>query len=349
METDPQTERSRGCLSRIVRIAGVLLAVAVLVLLGLFINQRLALRRFWDRHPPPGETLQVNGHAMHLHCIGTGSPTVVIDAGSGSFSVEWLASQENLAATTRVCVYDRAGYGWSDPGPAPRDGVRVANELHTLLQAAGDPGPYVLVGHSLGGVHAQVFAGRYPDQTAGLVLVDAPSEYVMSPEFRDMTQGTLGTYRTIRFLAGSGILRALAPLGGDDTMPEQAQKMDADAREIYLQAILDPQHYSTGIAEIEHLDVTLQQAGNAMAGEQPLGDRPLIVLTAGRRAVPGDTPFDVVEEPVDEAEIARQSAMAALSSRGEQRTIADSGHLIHLDAPEAVLRAVTDVVEMVRE
>src|SRR5215207_4893422 len=122
---------------------------------------------------PPGRMLDVGGYQMHISCTGQGSPTVLLEAGAGTPSGVWAWVQPELTQQARVCAYDRAGLGWSEPGPHPRDAGSVAQELHTLLQRAGETGPFVLAGHSLGGQYALMFAQRYPEETAGLVLIDA--------------------------------------------------------------------------------------------------------------------------------------------------------------------------------
>lgn len=149
-----------GCLGTGLRVGGIIIAVLVLVFVALAIHQRIALRRFREQTPPPGRLVDVDGRTMHLRCTGSGSPTVVIDAGNACFSLEWAPIQDELSAVTRVCTFDRAGYGWSDAGPSPRDGAAAVADLHALLQAAGESGLYVLVGHSLGGTHARLYAAH---------------------------------------------------------------------------------------------------------------------------------------------------------------------------------------------
>jgi pimeloyl-ACP methyl ester carboxylesterase len=136
--------------------------------------------------PLPGQLVDVGGYRLHLQCRGTahpGSPTVILEAGAGLASPSWAWVQSAVATTTRVCAYDRAGLGWSDPGPTPRDARQVAHELHTLLERAAIAGPYVLVGHSLGGMYVRVYAAQYPDEVVGLVLVDAshPDQLTRAP------------------------------------------------------------------------------------------------------------------------------------------------------------------------
>lgn len=122
---------------------------------------------------PPGQRLNVGGYKLHINCQGEGRPVVILDAGVGGFSLEWQAVQSSLARQTKVCAYDRAGYGWSDMGPLPRTTARVGQELHTLLHKARLNPPYVLVGHSFGGYSVQYFARTWSDEVAGLVLVDS--------------------------------------------------------------------------------------------------------------------------------------------------------------------------------
>ena len=118
-------------------------------------------------YPPPGRLVDVGGYRLHIQCAGTGSPAVVLDAGLGGTSLDWNLVQKEMGLTTQVCAYDRAGMGWSETGPLPRTPDQIARELHTLLTNAGIPGPYVLVGHSVGGKNVRMFALQYPDEVAG--------------------------------------------------------------------------------------------------------------------------------------------------------------------------------------
>ena len=285
---------------------------------------------------------------MHLHCAGSGTPTVVIDAGNGCFSLEWTPLQERLASVTRVCTYDRAGYGWSEPGPSPRDGAAAVADLHALLQAAGEPAPYLLVGHSLGGAHVRLYAAAHPDLVAGLVLVDAPAAHALSPQMAGSMQASIGFYQVMRLLAGSGLLRVLGPLGGESAMPETARKLPAALQDTYLNLVLDPQQHTTSLDEMHALPDTLRQVHAAASGQGALGDLPLVVLAAGQQMAPGSTPFDSRRVAVDQEHIDAQTALASLSSHGEQRLIEHSGHQVHLDAPEAVLDAVSDLVDTIQ-
>ena len=123
--------------------------------------------------PPPGQLIDVGGHRLHLYCTGSGSPTVVLEPGGGASSSDFAWIAPAVARDTRVCVYDRAGRGWSDAADGPQDGAHIAADLHTLLERAQVPGPYVLAGHSFGGLYVQSFAAQFPDQVAGMVLLDS--------------------------------------------------------------------------------------------------------------------------------------------------------------------------------
>ncbi len=131
------------------------------------------------QYPPPGDLVFVDGGLMHLWCTGAGGPVVILEAGSTDCSLSWAFVQSNVSPFTRVCSYDRAGYGWSDPVPGPVSAGAVNGRLHTLLQAADIPPPYVMAGHSLGGEYVRSYAHRYPNEVAGLVLVDPGSEWHM--------------------------------------------------------------------------------------------------------------------------------------------------------------------------
>lgn len=347
MNTQPP--KRSGCLVRLAHVLLWTLLIFALLLVGGCTCQRIALARTREQFPAPGKLVEVNGHLMHINCQGSASPTVVIDAGNGSFSVEWMPIQQELRQTTRVCVYDRSGYGWSEAGPGPRDGAQVVSELHDLLQAAGEAGPYLLVGHSLGGVHVRMFAAQYPDEVAGLVLVDTAYPLTITPEFEMQMRSSIGFYQAMNMMTSTGLLRILGPLGGEDGMPATARKLPSDLQEVYLNLLLDPNQYATAIAEMQGLPQTFQQTSELLIGDHPFGDLPLMVLTAGQTSAPGSTPFNEQYVPVPDSQIQSQLELAGQSSRGEQRVIAQSSHSVHLDAPEEIIKAILDMLDIIRK
>ncbi len=134
-----------------------------------------------DRAPMAGQLVDVGGHRLHIECIGSGSPTVVLESGAAESSFYWARIAPVVATTTKVCVYDRAGRGWSEAASGPQDGLAVARDLHTLLSRSGNAGPYVLVGHSTGGAYVRIFAASYPEEVAGMVLLDSQPARTHSP------------------------------------------------------------------------------------------------------------------------------------------------------------------------
>src|SRR5215216_1386709 len=147
-------------------------ALLVLAVVGA-IYQAIATELDERAYPPPCEMVDVGDHSLHINCVGQGSPTVILEAANLGMSAHWVRVQRQVAETTRVCAYDRAGMGWSESGPEPRDARQISGELHTLLSKAGIEGPYVLVGHSYGGLYARMYAARYSEEVAGVVLVDS--------------------------------------------------------------------------------------------------------------------------------------------------------------------------------
>ena len=151
-----------------------LLAVIVIGFLALAARATARIRK---QFPPTGQMVDIGGYRLHMYVEGEGSPTVVLDAGAGGIGLTWELVRPAIAKATRVTIYDRAGLGWSDPSPKPRTADVMAEELHTMLINAKIPGPYILVGHSLGGSVARQFAAKYPDEVAGLVMVDSAHEH----------------------------------------------------------------------------------------------------------------------------------------------------------------------------
>jgi pimeloyl-ACP methyl ester carboxylesterase len=278
-------------------------------------------------YPPPGRLLDVGGHRLHIHCTGSGSPTVVVDAGLGDWSTIWVGVQQAVAATTQVCTYDRAGMGWSDPGPLPRDARQFAKELHALLAAAQVPGPYLLVGHSLGGLTVRVYAHDYPAEVAGMVLIDSmsPGQFTRSPaDAQDQPASASHAFAGPAILARLGIVRLLAkPLGLVSPV--------SSGEQAHLARFVRPQSMQAFMDESQGLPAGAAQA----KAVKTLGDLPLIVLSRG-----------LDPEPAWQAQ---QSELLQLSTRSEQLTAETSGHNIEIDQPEAASAAILQMVTELRQ
>src|SRR5215217_6402640 len=192
---------------RLMRRIGMALLGLIVVLLALAvagaIYQAIATELAERAYPPPGQMVDVGGYSLHINCVGQGTPTVVLEAGLGDFSAQWVRVQREVSDTTRVCAYDRAGMGWSEMGPEPRDAKQITSELHTLLEGANIEDPYVLVGHSFGGMYMQTYAARYPDEVAGVALVDSstdPDQFSQRPKARDSNEPQKQTFAVVPLL-----------------------------------------------------------------------------------------------------------------------------------------------------
>jgi pimeloyl-ACP methyl ester carboxylesterase len=291
--------------------------------------------------PPLGELVDVGGYRLHLACQGDGGPTVVMEAAIGETGLLWSLVQPAVAQTTRACVYDRAGYGWSDPSPRPRTAAVMVDELRGLLATAEVPGPYVLVGHSFGGLLVRLYAARYPQEVAGLVLVDsahedqyrrAPREIQeLVPQFEEQARQQ---YESLKALIVSGSLDvAMLPV------PPQLPAAAADTFRALVAA--GPNHVEALIAEQQAVGAI--HAELAAANITSVGDLPLMVLSHGQpMAMPGLTPE--VNQANEQTWQELQAELAKLSSRGRLVVAEDSGHYVQLERPELVIDAIGQVV-----
>jgi pimeloyl-ACP methyl ester carboxylesterase len=215
----------------VVRIFGGIVAFIVIVIFAGCAYQALAESNDARAYPPPGQLLDVGGYKLHLYCIGNGAPTVILDAAFPAQVSNWVWVQPQIAKTTRVCAYDRAGHGWSDLGSEPRDAKQQARELKTLLEKANEKGPFVLVGHSLGGLYAREFTDMYPDQVAGMVLIE--SSHPDSWKRQNMTEGVgadAGMLNVAPMLARVGFFRAgLFPVPKADAALPELQRNEEQA------------------------------------------------------------------------------------------------------------------------
>ena len=186
-----------------------------------------ALRYYHAIYPPPGKLYRVDGYDMHLYCTGAGSPTLILEAGAGTGSITWTKVQPELSKITRVCSYDRAGYGWSDPRPGSRDADTVVQQLHALLQQADITGPLVLMGHSMGGIYIRAHASHYPQEIKGLIFLDPGTptmEEHKSPELRSATAITAPYYYSLAALATLGLHRPAGECAPEPGMDEPTGK-----------------------------------------------------------------------------------------------------------------------------
>lgn len=312
-----------------------LVAVATLSLVAILgaVYHALSLRAGRQRFPRPGNLVNAGELRLNLYCTGQGRPTVLLEAGLADSLDSWRQVQPEIAQFTRVCSYDRAGYGYSDPGPMPRSGDRIASELQQALRSAGEKPPYILVGHSFGGFLVRIFNGKYPGQVAGIVLVDATQEdqyRLLPPAWARLSAATRQRARRQAFWApiylDLGLARLELRLKGQEVPP------------ILLQA----KYVKARTSELVNIEVSAEQA--LRAGN--IEDKPLIVLTGGKvidsalkAALTGEEQRAYEDTWVN----VLQARLAQLSRQSRHIVLPDSGHDIPADRPDAIVTAVREL------
>lgn len=318
-------------------------ALATVVVAGGSLSERSARRRALHDFPAPGRMVDIGGgRRLQLDCRGSGSPTVVLEAGLDNYgSLSWAAVHDSLAATTRVCAYSRAGIMWSDPVDGPFDVEAQERDLHAALANAGERAPWVMVGHSLGGPYVMVFAGLYRSEVAGVVLVDAthPDQF---PRYRRIAGKSMqpdgSDVRLGAALAWTGVIRLLPPaaMPGAPALVNQA----------------GPAFLATSLGELSRETAAISATLRTAGAVRDLGDRPLVVMTAMRPTSPevlrimDVTP--VVGAALRTATRALHEDASHWSTRGEHELVQDASHYIQFDRPDALIGAVRRVVARAR-
>ncbi len=329
---------------------GLLVAMIALAVSGA-IYQTVATARDRRAYPPSGRLVDVGGYTMHIDCRGTaaaGAPTVILESALAGTTSLWGWVQPEVANATRVCAYDRAGSGWSDPRPQPRDAEHFAAELQALLQAAAVPGPYVLVGHSYGGKYVRMYTAMYPDQVAGIVLVDAshPDQWTRTPEgqaeFRSFARlNTIGP-----ILARFGLLRLFNMFPRNSDLPaQQSAELKAFAN-------------STAYATINRAEFSASPAADAQVrATGPLGALPLVVLTATDHGYASAVAAVAAPARLDALQAQErlwqefQTELRALSTNSIQRVVDGADHsslLLKQHDAHVTSEAILQVVEAAR-
>ena len=298
----------------------------------------------WEAHlyPPPGKLVDIGGLGLQLNCSGSGHPTVIMDAGLGDSSVTWQLVQPEISKFTRVCSYDRAGYGWSDPPTEPRTSTNIAKELDRLLTRAAVPGPYILVGHSFGGFNVRVFASRHPRQVIGMVLVDSshPDQVNRFPA-SVRPESVFGHYEFGAWTMPLGLPRILGWCRDDYTFPKQPAAWARIAPEaIALDCRLSA--WRTELAELKEF----RNNSRLVAATGPVGDIPLVVLSHDPQFGAGFPPAVAAQAEAAWSEM--QDELRTLSSRSIRIIAKGSGHYVEVYRPELVIEAVREIVRDAR-
>jgi pimeloyl-ACP methyl ester carboxylesterase len=328
----------------------VITLAAIFVLAGIgYIYQSIAAQRDLIAHPPPGELIDVGGYRLHLYCLGDGSPTIILIHGLGGNVYHWAKIQPALARITRVCAYDRAGYGWSDVGPRPRSPLQNAIELHTLLENTGIKDALILVGHSYGTNEAQVYADQYPDDVQGLVLIDGgiatevtkqcSSLNCMPPSAYTGTEMFLSLQPVFFRLGIKRLFNFPQPFG------DNLKFLSLEQRDALIAGYGQTRSAETNLAEWQDWDNTIGQVGQPMS----LKDTTVRVLMADERLP--DWSYGNDPEKWRGYEQALLKELTQLSSDSQVTIIPNSDHasmLFDQNQWQYVVTAVSELIELKR-
>ena len=327
--------KSNQLLKQLSRVVLWLIIGALVLASTGIIYEALSTKSDQRNYPAPGQLVDVGGYKLHIYCIGEGSPTVILEAAADMMSSDWAWIQPEISKHTRVCSYDRAGMGWSDPGPLPRDAKQITLELHTLLTNAGISGPYIMVGHSVGGLYERLYATEYPEDIVGMVMVDPghPDMVTRIPELQAKDTSDASLVKTMRVLSYFGLPRLLG-VGKNNAQglpSQQAAEVNA--------FVSRPQHWATILDLMNSTSATYDE----VRVTKSLGDMPLVVISANTAWFTIGAPADDARKTLNDL----QSEIAGLSTNNSHRIIdgATHGSLVHdQDDAQAVISAIEDVL-----
>jgi len=334
------TNEENAMKKKLFRISSIIVLVILVLTLVTLAAGAIAKSNLAKENPAPGQLVDVGGYKLHINCMGEGSPTVILEAGWADYSATWAYVQPKVAKTTQVCSYDRAGYGWSDPSPHPRTASWRADELHTLLVNANVQGPYVLVGHSLGGMLVRVYAHNYPDVVAGMVLVDSMHEeqYERLPGAKRSISDQVRQFRLLDVLSSTGFM-ALAP----QAIPNQG--LPDEMLEKYKAAWAATGFFKTAIAEMNAMEESTAEVRSLQITS--FENLPLSVLSAGL-----EFSFPSLSEAENQQYWEKTRAMrlelASLSLNSKHFIAEQSHHNIQHDQPELVVDTILEMVDALR-
>ena len=326
------------------RVVLSIVTFVALAISGYTVFNAIAVRSFWSRNPAPGKIVDVGGYGMHIDCTGNGSPVLILEAGGQNDSTIWRGVQPALAKTTTVCAYDRAGSGWSDTQPGPRDADHIAAELRQLLLQAGIKAPIVLMGHSIGGLFIRDYVAHYPADVAGIIFVDSSTPF--QERNAALARATPTKTRidkavdfatqpwTLNLLVVAGVPRLLGMCGREHTAEDHIKKIQAQDISRLRKSAWD---------EVYQFDQSSQQTVNS----GPFGALPILILSRdiskGLPTRPSHSEFDRRN-----AWSQMQEDLKKLSTRSRRIVAKGSSHYIVLDRPDLIEKEVPAFIEQIR-
>ena len=334
IEQPNANRRNSGCLIWLARGAVALFIFFIVLSLAGLVYQSVGAARDAREFPAAGRLVDIGGRNVHLYCTGTaidGRPTVILETLSGGLSPYWAWVQPEVAQATRVCSYDRAGRGWSEFDTEPPTLQRTASDLRAALEAAGETGPYVMVGHSLGGIYVRHFAAEFADEVSGLVLVDSshPAQFERFPELWAESEAFLKYMRTFPFLARLGLFRLYFDTGGQMDFGDLPERQIAESAAF----LATPNHWRSNLAEMTAAPGIYEEAQTLGA----LGSMPLAVISAGQNQTTGWSEL--------------QAELPELSSNSSHVIVEDAAHAslafneAHARETSAAILAVVEAVK----
>lgn len=329
-------------MKRVTKPAELIIFTAVVVVgVGALYNI-LTLHHLRQAHPVPGAFHTIDGHSMHLYCTGTGSPTVVLEAGLGGDWIYWQKVQPEIAKTTRICSYDRAGLGWSEPQPPPQDAGVVSSHLHSLLQAAHEQGPFILVGASAGGFYVRQYVSNFPADVAGIVLVDSsvPEQLTVFPGRMDTPENRRKRHRDanwqwVREVTGYARLTGHCKGDVEKGLESYAPLVSAET--------CRPDFTTAWLPEYDDFWASADEATRAPC----CGDVPLLVISQDPdRPKDGWDTQSIAQQPMWSQ---LQDNLKRLSPHGRRIIAKLSGHHVMIDRPDVVISGIQQVIADVRQ
>ena len=326
------------------RVVLSIVTFVALAISGYTVFNAIAVRSFWSRNLAPGKIVDVGGYGMHIDCTGNGSPVLILEAGGQNDSTIWRGVQPALAKTSTVCAYDRAGSGWSDTQPGPRDADHIAAELRQLLLQAGIKGPMVLMGHSIGGLFIRDYVAHYPADVAGIIFVDSSTPF--QERNAALVRATPTKTRidkavdfatqpwTLNLLVVAGVPRLLGMCGREHTAEDHIKKIQAEDICRLRKSAWD---------EVYQFDQSSQQTVNS----GPFGALPILILS---RDISKGLPTRPSHSELDRRNAwgQMQEDLKKLSTRSRRIVAKNSSHYIVLDRPDLIAKVVPAFIEQIR-